>query len=280
MEHIHYDNNNNQQYVELNAHPIFDKNGNVIQIIEYSFDITSRKIAEKKLKEKKDKILQKNKELEDFTSIVSHDLKQPLTSILGYIDLIRLEYGEKLDEHANQYLTNTHNIVLRMKKLINSLLDYSRLSRDSIQFSKTDCEKILSRVLTNLELRIKEKNAVIYYDNLPELNCNSELLGQVFQNLIGNAIKFNDKDSVEITISATKKKNFLEFSIKDNGIGIKKEYLNKIFDTFYRLHPHSKFSGHGIGLSICYKIIKLHKGKIWVESEYGKGTTFLFTIPY
>lgn len=220
----------------------------------------------------------KNKELEQFAYVASHDLQEPLRTISGFAELFQKKYKGNLDESADKYLDYIVSSSSRMKVLITDLLEYSRIGRNR-EIESVDCNMVLMDVLLDLDAAIKETHADIRSDHLPMVMGYSMEIKQLFQNLIFNAIKFRKKDvNPSIRISATREHDYFHFAISDNGIGIAKEHHERIFIIFQRLHNRSAYEGSGIGLSHCKKIIDLHKGRIWLESEPGEGTTFNFTI--
>jgi light-regulated signal transduction histidine kinase (bacteriophytochrome) len=222
----------------------------------------------------------KNKELEQFAYVASHDLQEPLRTTSSFVALLQKQYQQgKLDEKADKYFTFVIEASDRMKVMIKNLLDFSRIGNKK-ELEQVDCNQVLHNVLADLSTAITEAGADIKYDQLPVINGYATELKQLFQNLITNAIKFRKKDtSPEINISVKKKnKNYWEFAFKDNGIGIEEKHNEKIFVIFQRLHTRTEYEGSGIGLSHCKKIVELHKGKIWVESTPGEGSAFQFTI--
>jgi signal transduction histidine kinase len=225
-----------------------------------------------------DKLVSSNKELAQFAYITSHDLQEPLRTISNYTSLFRKQYIGKLDEQADKYLDVITTATARMQILIKDVLDYSRIGKDK-NLKLIDCNKILHDVLMDMDTRVKETHAQIHVKPLPVINGYSELC-YVFQNLISNAIKFK-KNNIDpaIHISAILRQKEWIFSVKDNGIGIEKEYFDRIFTIFQKLHSNKIYSGTGIGLAHCKKIIEMHNGKIWVESQPGNGSCFSFTIP-
>ncbi len=225
----------------------------------------------------------KNRELEQFAYITSHDLQEPLNSVSSFIGMLQEDYEDKFDEDGKAILGFIKEGSSRMGKLINALLQYSRLGRNR-DFAPVDTNKLLDNVRLDISYMIKESNAELIVHNLPTAYANEMELGLLFQNLISNAIKFRNSDAHPIVIITGKEikkggKAYHQFSIRDNGIGIKEEHIERIFGIFQRLHSREDYRGSGIGLAHCEKIIKSHDGDIWVESELGKGSTFHFTIP-
>ncbi len=225
----------------------------------------------------------KNRELEQFAYITSHDLQEPLNSVSSFIGMLQEDYEDKFDEDGKVILGFIKEGSARMGKLINALLQYSRLGRNR-DFTYVDTNKLLDNVRLDISNMIKESNAKLIVNNLPTTYANEMELGLLFQNLISNAIKFRNQDVhpiVSITGKEIKKgnKDYHQFSIRDNGIGIKEEHIERIFGIFQRLHSREDYQGSGIGLAHCEKIIKSHDGDIWVESEFGKSSTFHFIIP-
>lgn len=233
---------------------------------------------EKKVKQRTAELEIKNKELEQFAYVASHDLQEPLRTTSSFVELLRKQYYNKIDENADRYINYVVQASDRMKTLIQDLLDYSRIGREK-QFEPVDCNIALSEVLADLNEVIKENHAEIIAHRLPIVKAFPTELKLLFQNLISNSIKFQKAGiAPNIEISATKENGLWHFQFRDNGIGIDKQYEERIFIIFKRLHNRSVYEGSGIGLAHCKKIVELHGGKIWVESEAGKGSTFHFTI--
>jgi light-regulated signal transduction histidine kinase (bacteriophytochrome)/HAMP domain-containing protein len=220
-----------------------------------------------------------NRELRQFAYVASHDLQEPLRMVASYAELLGARYRGKLDDKADQYISYAVDGAHRIQQLIQDLLEYSRIDTRSGDLGQIDCNNILREALINMGSTIKESNADITNDNLPTIIGDHSQMAQVFQNLIGNAIKFRNEREPRVHVSTKEEKNEWVFSIQDNGIGIEPEYLERIFVVFQRLHSQSEYSGTGIGLAICKKIVERHGGRIWVESEPGRGSTFSFTIP-
>lgn len=248
-------------------------------IISSVIDITERKHAEETLREKSEALARSNDELKQFAYIASHDLQEPLRKIISFTQKLEQRYRSELDERGEKYITFVVDGAMRMKKLITDLLDFSRVDREEQPFSTIDCNQLLNQTVAMFDQSIQENNAQIQVGDLPVVRGNPSQLSQVFQNLIGNALKFHGAGTTEIKIQARDSSREWTFSIADNGIGIEAQYLDQIFVIFKRLHSRFEHSGTGIGLAICKKIIENHGGRIWVESEPGEGSTFFFTLP-
>jgi signal transduction histidine kinase/DNA-binding response OmpR family regulator len=249
-------------------------------------DITERKRAEEELKQTMDELARSNQELEQFAYVASHDLQEPLRMVASYVQLLARRYQGRLDADADEFIAYAVDGATRMQALINDLLAYSRVGTRGKPFEPTNCEAILEQALTNLQVAIEENGAALTHDLLPTVMADATQLTQLFQNLIGNAIKFRGEESPHIHISAHRPSAIENrqcdewvFSVRDNGIGIDPEYHERIFMIFQRLHTREEYPGTGIGLAICRKIVERHGGRIWVESQPGKGSTFYFTIP-
>ncbi|MFA5353061.1 MAG: ATP-binding protein [Thermodesulfovibrionales bacterium] len=279
VEHIHFDKDGNPRYVEVHCYPILDSTGDVAMVTEYCLDITERKIAEQNLQKSLEDLESSNKELQQFAYVASHDLQEPLRMISSYTQLLDRRYKDKLDTDAQEFIRYAVDGAVRMQRLINDLLDYSRVGTRDRAFEPVDTELILDQVLGNLSMAVEENQAVIEHENLPCVMGYPFQLRQLFQNLIINAIKFRGDAPPRIVISARKRGKKWIFSFRDNGIGIEPQYRDRIFLIFQRLHTRELYPGTGIGLAICKKIVERHGGSIWVESEPGKGSTFHFTIP-
>ena len=234
---------------------------------------TGRKLAETMAE-----LERSNRELEQYAYVASHDLQEPLRKITSFISLLEKRYKDSFEQEGVKYLHYVVDGAKRMQTLINDLLAYSRLGTQGRPFLQTDCNKVLDRILVDLDKPIKNRGAEITHDSLPILMADELQLGQVFQNLVANAVKFC-RDRPRIHISAERGADGWLFSVSDNGIGIKEEFFDRIFVMFQRLHTPVEYPGTGIGLAVCKKIIERHGGRIWAESEAGKGSTFYFTIP-
>ncbi len=278
LDHIHYDEFGKEYYIEVNACPIFQKNRKIHQIIEYSVDVTSRRKAENELVKKTRELELSNKELEQFAYVVSHDLKQPLFAISGYLDILSQKYSGSVDNLGKTIINNAYSTSQRMQSLIENLMDYALIHKKDVEFKKINLETVIKNVLSNLNALLTDKQAKITYGSMPVIYGQQRYLEQLIQNLISNSIKFCES-TPEITVHAVKQANEWIISVKDNGIGIENEYASRIFEVFQRLHSNAKYPGHGLGLAICKKIADIHKGRIWVESRVGEGSTFFFALP-
>jgi signal transduction histidine kinase len=242
-----------------------------------------RALREKKLREDHQQaqleLSRSNRDLEQFAYVASHDLQEPLRMVATYTQLLSERYRGKLDENADKYIHYAVDGALRMQKLVQDLLAFSRVGRQGAAPRSTDCNVVLRSALQNLEAAIQESGAVVKADQLPVLVVDSAQLTQVFQNLIGNAIKFRGESAPSIQVRAERKDKEWTFLVADNGIGIAPDQAENVFVIFRRLHTRDEYAGNGIGLSICKKIIEHHGGRIWFESEPGHGSTFRFTLP-
>jgi signal transduction histidine kinase len=242
-------------------------------------DISDRKRAERELKRYADELERSNSELELFAYIASHDLQEPLRAIAGYTQLLQRRYQGQLDEDADDFINFAVDGARRMQQLIDDLLEYSRVGTRGKPFEEIHTGELLEQVLANLAVAIEESDAQISYEGMPILMADATQLGQLFQNLIGNAIKFRGVDPLGIEVTAEQMGDEWRFSVRDNGIGIEPQYQERIFQIFQRLHSREEYPGTGIGLAICKRIVERHGGRIWVESELGKGSAFCFTLP-
>jgi signal transduction histidine kinase len=235
---------------------------------------------EQKVKERTIALETSNNELEHFAYATSHDLKEPLRMITSFLQLLERKYENDLDEDAHEYIGYAVDGAKRMDGMINDLLEYSRVTSEERVFNNLDTQKILDEALLNLKVAVDESGAMVTHENMPVVKGDEKLMVQLFQNLIGNAIKYCDTNKIpEIHVAAKIEDDHYLFSVSDNGIGMDSKYLTKIFTIFQRLHGNDEYNGTGIGLSIAQKIVKQHGGDIWAESTLGKGSTFYFTIP-
>ncbi|HZE21605.1 MAG TPA: ATP-binding protein, partial [Desulfobaccales bacterium] len=272
--------NGDRVWISWTNKGVMDGQGAVTEILCIGNDVTERKRAEDLLELKAHELARSNADLEQFAYIVSHDLQSPLTVISGFADLLDRHCQGKLDDKAEQYLRHIQEGVRRQQHLIKDLLDYSRVTTRGKEFAPVDCNELLKQVLNDLSLLIQEKGAVVSHDPLPPVTADASQLSRVFQNLIGNALKFCRDGTPEVQIGAERGDQEWCFWVRDNGIGIAPKDYDRVFMMFERLHGHNEYPGTGIGLAICQKIVERHGGRIWVESEPGHGATFRFTLPH
>ncbi|MCI0506657.1 MAG: ATP-binding protein [Gammaproteobacteria bacterium] len=262
---------------EISISPLKTEDG--MLVIAVVRDISERKRTELSLKRHAQELERSNAELEQFAYVASHDLQEPLRIVASYTQLLARRYRDKLDNDANEFMDFIVDAATRMQDLINDLLSYSRVGTRGHEFEPTDLNKVLKNSLQNLDLRIKDSGAAITFDHLPTLMGEDRQLLQLFQNLIGNALKFRGEDPPKVHVGVIQHPGEYVFSVRDNGIGIDPQYAERIFLVFQRLHARGEYPGTGIGLAICKKIVERHGGRIWVESAPGSGSTFRFTIP-
>ncbi len=283
-------------WVLVNAFPGFDPAGAISQVVVTFIDITERKQAEEALQQAKDELelrvhertaelteavaelKRSNRDLEQFAYVSSHDLQEPLRMVTSFVQLLADRYKDKVDEDGKKFISFAVEGALRMRTLINDLLAYSRVNSRAQPFQPTDCEALLKDVLQGLALRIEETGAEVTHDSLPTVSGDRTQLAQVFQNLIGNAIKFRSEKPPCVHIGVERRDTEWIFSVRDNGIGIPPECHEKIFIIFQRLHTRRYYEGNGIGLAIVKRIVERHGGTIRLDSKPGEGSTFYFTI--
>ena len=242
-------------------------------------DITVRKEAEAALIAKAEELARSNAELEEFAYVASHDLQEPLRMISSYASLMNERYATLIDERGRSFLTQMVDSSKRMQDLIRDILSFSRIGKE-VNSSEVVCEEVLDRVLYNLASALQDSRAEIHRSPLPVLHGDAVLIGQIFQNLIGNALKFRRQQVPPvITIGAERQGEWWCLSVQDNGIGIPSDCVERVFQLFQRLHSHAEYGGTGIGLAICRKAVRYHGGDITVESLVGEGSTFRFTLP-
>ena len=239
----------------------------------------SRRQAEEDLARKVEELARSNADLEQFAYIASHDLQEPLRMVTAYTQLLAERYRGKLDAEADKFIGYASEGAMRMQVLIQDLLAFSRVGRAESSDANIDCNGVMEEVLQTLSAAVQESGAVISYSQLPQIQGDRTQLGQVFQNLIANAIKFRGNEPPKISVLAENKDDQWWFEVSDNGIGIPPENAGHVFEVFYRLHARSEYPGNGIGLAICKKIIERGGGRIWVESQSGSGSHFKFTLP-
>ncbi len=220
-----------------------------------------------------------NQDLENFAYVASHDLQEPLRAVSSYVQLLERRYRDHLDDDAREFIGYAVEGVHRMQRLINDLLDFARLDQQGDPTVVTDAGAAVREAISNLGLLVDEAGASIDVGDLPSVRADRVQLTQLFQNLIGNALKFRSQAPPEVSIDAERLNGTWRFRVADNGIGIDPRYADRVFTIFKRLHGREAYGGTGIGLSICKRIVERHGGHIWVESEEGRGATFLFTLP-
>ncbi len=231
------------------------------------------------LKQQAAELQRSNQDLQQFAYVASHDLREPIRVMCGYLDLLAEDYASVLDDSAKKYIEAAMGAGTRMTDLIDDLLRYSRVGADERVFEPIDLRAVIDEACENLSVAIQETGANITTDELPTVTSNASLLVQLFQNLLANALKFRAEAAPRIHVGATRQDGEWSFTIADNGIGFDPASASRIFDIFTRLHGRSKHEGTGIGLAICKRIVEQHGGEIWADSKPGTGTTFSFTIP-
>ncbi|MBQ0767829.1 MAG: HAMP domain-containing protein [Bizionia sp.] len=259
---------------------IFIKGNNELADLGNSFNNMSAALKKSFNEQEKqiEKIKSVNKELEQFVYVASHDLQEPLRTMTSYISLISEIYIEQLDGNALKYMNHVEDASLRMKTLIKDLLDYSKIGKEKV-VKNVDLNKTVNDIILDFELIIKDNNATVKVAELPRIKGLEVELKQLFQNLISNGLKFKKADTdplIEVTVED--QDDYWLFSVRDNGIGMEQKFFDRVFVIFQRLHNRNDYEGTGIGLSVCKKIVDMHKGEIWIESELNQGSTFYFTI--
>ncbi len=296
-ETIHLRKDGKQINVSLTISPIEDVTGNIIGASAIARDITVLKRTEEELRKyrehleelvkqrtselekKTHELARSNTDLQQFAYAASHDLQEPLRTVAGFVKLLEKRYKGRLDEQADEFIKYTCDGVERMQLLIKDLLIYSQVDTRERIFGPTNCAVALESAIRSLRSAIEENGTYVTYDSLPTVMADASQMSRLFQNLIGNAIKFHNGKPVRVHVSAERKGDEWIFSIRDNGIGIDPNQAERIFVIFKRLHSREEYPGTGIGLAICKRIVERHGGRIWVESDLGKGSTFYFTIP-
>jgi len=263
--------------VEADVHAVHFRGRPAVLVV--TRDVTERKLAEEKLKQTMADLARSNKDLEQFAYVASHDLQEPLRMVSSYTQLLARRYEGKLDATADKYIAYAVDGANRMQRLIEDLLAYSRVGTRARGFAPTDCAAVLDQSLANLKAAIEQSGAVVTHGPLTTVVHDKLLLVQLFQNLIGNGIKFHVEAPPRIHVSSEQKGDEWVFAVRDNGIGIETQYAERIFTIFQRLHTNEEYAGTGIGLAICKKIVERRGGRIWVESQPGRGSTFYFTVP-
>lgn len=281
------------RWVSATKVPVKDENGNIIGLVGISRDITDLKLMEKKLehaymelKERVDELQRvheelkrSNRDLENYTYVVSHDLKAPLRAIRSFISFLLEDYGDKLEGEGLEYLKRIDAAAARMNEFIEDLLLLSRVGRKFMEVERVDLNDLLDEIIQDFKPIIEGKRAKIIFGKLPVLYIQRVWIKQLFMNLIDNGLKFNKSETPTVEVSCDETSDEYLFRVKDNGIGIREEHLSRLFNLFERLHSSEEYEGTGAGLAICKKIVEGWGGRIWAESVFGKGSTFCFTIP-
>jgi two-component system sensor histidine kinase/response regulator len=259
--------------------PIINKKGQVTGIVGISRDITKLRQLEEELIRANEQLRHSNIDLENYTYVVSHDLKAPLRAIRSFSTFLLEDYKDKIDETGQDYLRRIADAASHMDALIEDLLLLSRVGRKFMEFENVDLNQLLKEIVTDIEPLIKKRNGEVVSPQLPTILIQRTWLKQLFMNLIDNGLKFNKSKVPRVEISYEEKETEYLFKVQDNGIGIEEKYHEKIFNLFERLHTREEYEGTGAGLAICKKIVLQFGGKIWIKSQTGKGTTFFFTLP-
>ena len=268
-----------EHWIDYICRPVFAKDGGYLGNRVSNREITVRKKMESELKAKTKSLERSNKDLEQFAFVAAHDLREPLIGVAANLKLLDRRAGKALDKQAKAFLSKAIETAVRMDFLIQSLLAYSRVGTDTEELKPTDFNWCLSQALANLSSAMEESGAAVTSDSLPTLTVRPSQFIRVFQNLIGNAIKFRALEPLKVHIGLHVLESEYQFSVRDNGLGIEQPHVERIFELFQRAHESSELSGTGIGLASCKTIVERHGGRIWVDSEKGKGSTFFFTLP-
>jgi light-regulated signal transduction histidine kinase (bacteriophytochrome) len=260
--------------ISLTVSPIKDANGNVVGASKIARDVTERKRSEAELR-------RVNADLEQFAYSASHDLKEPIRNVAIYAEILERRCGHLLNAKGSECVSVIRDSALRMNTLVTSLLAYVQSGGDAELMQEIDAAAALRSAMANLSSTMAETQAIVTYDDLPVVRAGPGQIEHVFQNLVGNAIKYRcPGERPRVHVSAQRIRDAWKFAVQDNGIGVPFEYRRKIFSLFSRLHADPQYAGNGIGLAICQRIIERHGGSIWVESEgENKGSTFCFTLP-
>jgi len=276
--------------VEISLSPVETEEGTLVtaavrditermRLEEIRREMAERKVAEQALAQHAHELARSNADLEQFAYVASHDLQEPLRMVANYTQLLAKRYRGKLDQNADEFIAFVVDGVSRMHQLITDLLTYSRVGTRGNTFGPTDCEAVFTRALMDLRLAVEQAGATVTHDRLPTVVGDEGQLGQLFQNLLANALKFRGSAAPRVHVRAERNGGDWTFTVQDNGIGIAPEHVDRIFLIFQRLHTAAEYPGTGIGLAVCKKIVERHNGRIWVESQVGEGAAFHFTLP-
>ena len=259
---------------------VFERQGDSVPVVLSMMDITQRKEMELELRQLNEELQRSNEELEQFAYVASHDLQEPLRMVASYTQLLEQRYGEHLDDRARKYIDYAVDGAKRMQGLISDLLELSRIGTQGKSLVPTSADEILDKVLANLRLSIEECGGRVTREPLPTVAADRGQLAQLLQNLIANGLKFHRPEAPPVIhVSAARADDAWTFSVRDNGIGIAEEFAGDVFNVFRRLNKRGEYEGNGIGLAVAKKIVARHKGRLWLESVPGEGSTFYFTLP-
>ncbi len=266
--------------ISLTVSPIRDATGRIVGASKIARDITEQEQYQQALKQANESLVQANADLELFAYSASHDLQEPLRMVSAYGEMIQRKFGNKLGAQGDQYIGYIVEGAIRMERLLRGLRVFTQVSRlGETVTHDVDANDVLIESLANLSVAIQESGALITHGSLPSVCVQKFQLEQLFQNLVGNAIRYRSEKPPEIHVAAERNGSMWQFSVRDNGLGIDPEYKEQIFGIFKRLHSFADYPGTGIGLAICQRIVERAGGRIWVESKLGGGSTFLFTLP-
>lgn len=266
-------------WIETIFVPLENHDGQNDVVLSQTRDIRRSKNYQLQLEERTKELERSNADLETFAFVSSHDMQEPLRMISNYMQLLKRKYSDKLDEEAREYIEFANKGAITLSQLIRDLLSYSRITRAEIKRSEVDMNKLVNEVLSNIQLQLQERNAEVKADKLCSIQTDRNMLMLVIQNLILNGVKYNTSEKPFVSVTCRKDDGQHIFCIRDNGIGIAKEHQSRIFEPFHRLHTKNEYPGTGLGLSICKKIVERLDGKLWLESEPGKGSAFYFSLP-
>lgn len=267
-------------WVHTTIVPFLDQAGEPYEYVSIRFEISQRKIAEERLKIYAAKLERSNQELQNFASVAAHDLQEPLRKIMTFGDRLKKKYDGFLTEDGRDYLERMMSAAMRMRTLIDDLLSYSRVHSNARSFVKIDLNEVITDVLSDLEIRIEQTGAKLTLEKMPTIAADGSQMRQVFQNVIGNALKFHREGVMpEIRVSVQEQQGKWLISVSDNGIGFDERYLDRIFTIFQRLHGRHEYDGTGVGLALVRRIVERHGGSITAKSRPGEGSTFLIQLP-
>jgi PAS domain S-box-containing protein len=283
---LHRPHKKDKVWVMVDADPVMDIKGRITEIICSFTDISEHRATEEKLtflyqslEDRAFELATSNADLEKFVYVATHDLQEPLRRITSFLQLLKKKYETKLNQQAIEYIEFAVEGSARIKKLILDLLEYSKFRVNQERFSGADMNEVLQQTCKVLSDQLKKSRAELIIHPLPVVTAAPSLMQQLMENLISNAVKYKSSADPVIEINCLRDHEKFIFSVSDNGSGINSDYAEKVFNLFQRLHNNESFEGTGIGLAICEKIVRMHRGTIWVKSEPGKGSTFYFTIP-